>query len=118
MVVNASLHEGARDPERAFLVELTQRLRFNELGAGNWAAFEDRLWDFLTSPESTPYAVVIDGLDALARFNTYHFLRCVHNLLSITDGAALTDSTANRQIEYFFVGEWVNGENNDRESLS
>lgn len=108
VVVDASLPESAEDPERAFLKALTQGLGFDELGAGNWAAFNDRLWDFLTGEESTPHAVVIGGLDALARFSTYHFLRCVHNLLSLTEGAALADITANRQIEYFFVGKWVN----------
>lgn len=108
-VVEASAPDSTEDPERAFLTELTQRLGFDELGAGNWAAFNDRLWDFLTGAESTPYAVVIEGLDVLARFSTYHFLRCVHNLLSLTEGAGLADPVANRQIEYFFVGEWVNG---------
>lgn len=108
VVVAASSPASTEDPERAFLLELTQRLGFDELGAGNWDAFNDRLWDFLTGSESRPYAVVIQGLDALARFSTYHFLRCVHNLLSLTEGAGLSDSVANRQIEYFFVGEWVN----------
>jgi hypothetical protein len=107
MVVAASLPSRTEDPERAFLLELTQRLEFDELGAGNWDAFNDRLWDFLTGSESRPYAVVIEGLDVLSRFSTYHFLRCVHNLLSLTEGAGLSDSVANRQIEYFFVGEWV-----------
>ncbi|MEV6269583.1 hypothetical protein AB0L64_20610 [Kribbella sp. NPDC051936] len=108
VVVDVSLAESPEDPEGAFLEALTRGLGFDELGAGSWAAFNDRLWDFLTGEESTPHAVVIEGLDALARFSTYHFLRCVHNLLSLTEGAALADVTANRQIECFFVGEWVN----------
>ena len=75
-VVDESLPKGAEDPECAFLTALTRALRFEELGAGSWAAFNDRLWDFLTGQESTPHAVVIGGLDALARFSTHHFLRC------------------------------------------
>lgn len=105
-VVEASLQDGEKDPERAFLQELTYRLGFDELGAGSWGAFNDRLWDFLTSDESTPFAVMIVGMDALAKSDIYHFLRCVHNLLSLTEGAGLSNSAANRQIEYFFIGEW------------
>jgi len=108
-VVDAWLADRAEHPERAFLVELTQRLGLNELGAGSWPAFNDRLWDFLSGADSMPYGVVICGLDLLAKSSTYHFLRCVHNLLSLTEGAGLADSIANRQIEYFFVGEWVSG---------
>src|SRR5215813_13133206 len=70
----------ARRASSWFLRELTVRLGFNELGAGNWDAFNDRLWDFLRSNDSTPYAIVITGLDSLAERDTYHFLRCVHNL--------------------------------------
>jgi hypothetical protein len=110
VVVHATFSGGVDDPERAFLRELTKRLGFDELGAGHWGAFNDRLWDFLTGLESSPYAVVIEGLDALSQVSTYHFLRCVHNLLSLTEGAGLSDSVANRQIEYFFVGEWISKE--------
>jgi hypothetical protein len=106
VLVDAWLEWEGQDPEREFLRELTARLGFNELGAGNWDAFNDRLWDFLRSNDSAPYAIVITGLDSLAERDTYHFLRCVHNLLSLTEGAGLSDSLANRQIEYFFVGAW------------
>jgi hypothetical protein len=99
------------NPERIFLQELTRRMGFREAGAGSWGAFSDRLWDFLSGSESTPYAVLIAGLDTLAVSDTYHFLRCVHNLLSLTEGVALADSVANRQIEYFFLGEWKSPNN-------
>jgi hypothetical protein len=105
-VVDARLEESADNPEREFLKELTRRLGFQEAGAGNWMAFADRLSDFLSGTESAPYAVIINGLDALARSSLYHFLRCVHNLLLIRETAPLSDVTANRQIEFFFVGEW------------
>lgn len=106
VVVEARLASGSEDPERAFLQELTRRLGFNELGAGNWGAFNDRLWDFLTSSDSAPHAVVIRGIDELVDSDIYSFIRCVHNLLSLTEGAGLSDSAANRQIEYFFLGRW------------
>jgi hypothetical protein len=105
-VVDARLEESADNPEREFLKELTRRLGFQEAGAGNWMAFADRLSDFLSGTESAPYAVIINGLDALARSSLYYFLRCVHNLLLIRETAPLSDVTANRQIEFFFVGEW------------
>ncbi|WP_162908361.1 hypothetical protein [Allorhizocola rhizosphaerae] len=105
-VVEAMFAGGPKDAERAFLVELTSKLRLNELGAGNWAAFNDRLWDFLKSEDATAVAVVIDGLDRLVDADIYTFVRCIHNLLSLTEGAGLTDSAANRQIEYFFIGDW------------
>jgi hypothetical protein len=106
VVINAHLTSGSENPERAFLQELTRRLGFNELGAGHWGAFSDRLWDFLTSNDSTPHAIVISGVDELVDSDIYSFIRCVHNLLSLTEGAGLSDSKANRQIEYFFLGRW------------
>jgi hypothetical protein len=108
-VAEVDLAEGPKDPERVFLLELTRRLGLSEAGAGSWAALNDRLWDFLRSEDSTPVAVVITGLDRLARSDIYSFLRCVHNLLSLTEGAGLSDSAASRQIEYFFVGGWQAG---------
>jgi hypothetical protein len=106
MVVDVILEGHSDDPEGEFLKGLTRELGFRGPGAGSWAAFNDRLWDFLAGADSTPYAVVITGIDGLAERSTYHFVRCIHNLLSLTEGAGLTDSAANRQIEYFFVGDW------------
>lgn len=108
-VTDVDLAEGAKNPERVFLLELTRRLGLSEAGAGSWAAFNDRLWDFLRSENSTPVAVVITGLDGLVRSDIYSFTRCVHNLLSLTEGVGLSDSAASRQIEYFFVGGWQAG---------
>ena len=105
-VTEVDLVEGSKNPERVFLLELTRRLGFSEAGAGSWAAFNDHLWDFLRSEDSTPVAIVMTGLDGLARADIYSFTRCVHNLLSLTEGAGLSDSAASRQIEYFFVGRW------------
>lgn len=113
-VVDATFPGGTVDAEKAFLIELTRKLQFNELGAGNWDAFNDRLWDFLKSDDPTAVAVVIDGLDSLLDSDLYSFIRCVHNLLSLTEAVGLTDSAANRQIEYFFIGNWSQQASRDR----
>jgi hypothetical protein len=105
-VVEVSFTEGAKAPERSFLVELTRQLGLDGIDTGSWAAFNDRLWDFLRSEESTPVAVVITGLDGLAGSDIYSFIRCVHNLLSLTEGAGLSGGAAGRQVEYFFIGRW------------
>lgn len=113
-VVEATIAAGADDPERALLVQLTRKLRLNELGVGTWAAFGDRLWDFLKSENATAVAVVIIGLDDLVRSNIYNFIRCIHNLLSITQGLGISDSAASRQLEYFFVGHWTPASSSQR----
>jgi hypothetical protein len=92
--------------EEGLLVELSARLGFSPLGAGSWAAFNDRLWDLLTARGEPPVAVVIEGADRLLRRSLHTFVRCVHNLLSLTEGVGLSDKHAQRQVEYFFVGEW------------
>ncbi|MFG1622109.1 hypothetical protein [Kribbella sp. NPDC049227] len=104
-VVRADAPDGG-DLEEALLIELSARLGFSPLGAGSWAAFNDRLWDLLTARDEPPVAVVIDGADRLLRRSLHTFVRCVHNLLSLTEGVGLSDTQAQRQVEYFFVGEW------------
>jgi hypothetical protein len=106
-LVEARYNASDAPPERVFLMELTERLEFPRSGAGSWAAFNDRLWDFLTAGERNAVAVIIFGLDELLRGDIYSFLRCVHNLLSLTEGAGLSDASADRQIEYLFVGNWL-----------
>jgi hypothetical protein len=97
---------GKRDePEQDLLVDLSAKLGFSELGAGNWLAFDDRLHDFLRVPEPA-VAIVVEGLDLLARTSLYSFVRCVHGLESLTDGIGVEDPHALRQVEYFFVGDW------------
>lgn len=105
LVVDAALPVGAENVEQTFLAELARQLEFDELAGTNWAAFNDRLWDFVAE-DSTAVGVMITGLDSL-RSDTYTLLRCVHNLLSLTEGPGLTDGVADRQIEYFFVGRWA-----------
>ncbi|MGI8335231.1 hypothetical protein ACRYCC_35225 [Actinomadura scrupuli] len=105
-IVEVHYNHSEAPPEQVFLIELTKKLEFPQSGAGGWAAFNDRLWDFLTSGDRTAVAVLIMGLDTLLGEDVYSFTRCVHNLLSLTEGAGLSDSAADRQIEYFFVGSW------------
>lgn len=104
LVVEAA--SGAGDPERGLLEDLTRKLGLREAGAGNWAAYSDRLWDFLSGSESQPCAVVITGLDKVEEHDTRVFVKCIHNLLTMPYGIVRNDPTANRQIEYFFLGEW------------
>lgn len=105
-VVEISCENSPDNPERTFLTELTRGLRLSDIGAGNWDTFNDRLWDFLRIQGGEPVALVILDLDSLLRSDVHSFVRCVHNLLSLTEGAGLADSAADRQIEYFFVGRW------------
>ncbi|HET6738349.1 MAG TPA: hypothetical protein VFH76_05435 [Kribbella sp.] len=95
----------AGDLERSLLVELTERLGFTALGAGSWAAFSDRLWDLVTESWDPPIAVVIEGFSRLMEVDLRTFVRCVHNLVSLTECVGLADDRAQRQFVYFFVGE-------------
>lgn len=93
--------------ERALLVELSRVLGFSELGAGSWAAYSGRLWDLQRSEDRGPIAIVINGLDDALTGDLHAFVRCVHFLLSMTEGVGLEHESADRQIEYFFVGNWA-----------
>lgn len=106
-VVHATFPQDATSSEEALLVELSRKLGFSSLGAGSWAAYSDRLWDLQISDDEIPVAVVIDGLDVLLRSDVHAFLRCVHNLLSMTEAVGLSDERADLQIEYFFAGSWT-----------
>ena len=93
--------------EEALLVELTEKLQFAASGAGSWAAFNDRLWDLLVAAADEPaVAILIEGSDRLLRADLHAFVRCVHNLLSMTQGVGVSDERADLQVEYFFVGNW------------
>ncbi|MGC5012809.1 hypothetical protein ACLQ2R_18755 [Streptosporangium sp. DT93] len=106
-VVRVDFPRGAADSEEALLIELSGRLGFSESGAGNWAAYKDRLRDLKTAESEPPLAVLIEGLDALLQSDVQRFVRCVHNLLSMTEAVGLSDTKANLQIEYFFTGSWA-----------
>jgi hypothetical protein len=97
---------GDGDLERSLLIELSACLDFTSLGAGSWAAFADRLWDLLTEAWSPPVAVVIKGTDRMLSMDLHAFVRCVHNLVSLTERVGLSDDRAQRQVVYFFVGDW------------
>lgn len=105
-VVRAAFPGSRGSAEEVLLVELTGKLGFSARGAGSWAAFSDRLWDLQRSAGEPPVAVVVGGLDELSRVDLHGFVRCVHNLLSMTEGVGLADRADDRQIEYFFVGSW------------
>jgi hypothetical protein len=105
-VVRASLPAASQDVEEELLIELSRKLDFSELGAGSWAAYSDRLWDLQMLEDVAPVAVVIEGLDVLLRSNLHSLLRCVHNLLSMTEAVGLSDDRADLQMEYFFTGVW------------
>ncbi|GGS18507.1 hypothetical protein GCM10010171_08800 [Actinokineospora fastidiosa] len=105
-VIEADVRADPETVEEDLLVELTRLLEFNELGAGSWAAFEDRLWDLLCEHDKPGVAVIIRGLDGLVGVDLYRLVRCVHKLVSMTEGVGLADAAASRQVEYFFVGEW------------
>lgn len=98
---------GKGNLEETLLIDLTARLGFSALGAGSWAAFEDRLWDLQHAPGEPPVAIVIEGFDHLMRQSLHAFVRCVHNLLSMTEAVGLSDARNDLQIEYFIVGEWA-----------
>lgn len=105
-LVCVDLPQDAANPEEELLKELSRALDFSELGAGHWAAYCDRLWDLLIAEDEPPLAIIIRGLDHLHRSDMHSFLRCVHNLLWMTRAMNVSDSRADLQIEYFFVGEW------------
>jgi hypothetical protein len=105
-VVRIGLGEVGQDIEEKMLIDLSRKLGFSLLGAGSWAAFNDRLWDLLTAEDEPPVAIVIEGFSRLLEANVHAFVRCVHNLLSMTEGVGLADVRAGLQVEYFFVGEW------------
>ncbi|MES5825574.1 hypothetical protein [Streptomyces sp. RG80] len=105
-VIQVHLPLGIENAEEAVLVQLTAELGFSDLGAGSWAAFEDRLWDLLTAEGEPPVAIFLEGLDRLPSSDLHGFVRIVHNLLSMTEGVGLADSSADLQVEYFFVGTW------------
>lgn len=92
--------------EEDLLVDLSAELGFSMLGAGSWAAFNDRLWDLLTAEEKTPVAIFIRNSDKIRDANLHTFVRCVHNLVSMTESVGLSDAVADRQVAYFFTGEW------------
>jgi hypothetical protein len=94
------------DAADQLLIDLTARLGFNPAGAGNWAAFNDRLWDLLHAEGEPPVAIVIRGSDRLKDHDLHTFVRCVHNLLSMTEAVGLSDDRADLQVVYFFVGAW------------
>ncbi|MEI8413109.1 MULTISPECIES: hypothetical protein [unclassified Kribbella] len=94
------------DLEEGLLIELSGRLGFSGVGAGSWAAFSDRLWDLLTAPEEPPVAVVIELFDRILQQSLHTFVRCIHNLVSMTEGVGLSDEGADLQVAYFFVGDW------------
>ncbi|MGC5012808.1 hypothetical protein ACLQ2R_18750 [Streptosporangium sp. DT93] len=106
-VVRVDFPRGAADSEEALLIELSGRLGFSESGAGSWAAYNDRLWDLQTAESEPPLAVLIEGLDALLQSDVQRFVRCVHNLLSMTEAADPADAETGLQIEYFFTGRWA-----------
>jgi hypothetical protein len=106
-VVQMKFPKDTENPEEALLVELSRKLEFSESGAGSWASYSDRLWDLQMSDDEPPLAVVIGGLDELLRLDVHGFVRCVHNLLSMTEAVGLSDARADLQIEYFFTGAWT-----------
>lgn len=88
---------------------LSKALSFSPLGAGHWGAFSDRLWDLLTAENKQPVAVVIDDFDHVLRTDFHTFVRIVHKLLFLTEDLGMSSETeADRQVEYFFVGVWPN----------
>jgi hypothetical protein len=113
--VHATLPTAAVNPEDSLLVELSAQLNFSMLGAGSWAAYSDRLWDLQMSDEETPIAIFVSGLDGLLPGDLHSFVRCVHNLLSMTEAVGLADDRADRQLEYFFVGAWTRVQRAGRE---
>ncbi|GAA0256447.1 hypothetical protein GCM10010492_66720 [Saccharothrix mutabilis subsp. mutabilis] len=106
VIANPSL-AGADNKEESLLKELTLKLGFSEPGAGSWAAFSDRLWDLQNDRSASPVAVIVENLDQLLHSDLHSFLRCVHNLLSMTEGVGLADPRNDLQVEYFFVGSWL-----------
>jgi hypothetical protein len=105
-LISAKLPSGVSDVEETLLVELTRELKFAASGAGSWAAYNDRLWDLQVGEDDTPVAILISGLDRLIFSDLHSLLRCIHNLLSMTEAVGLSDGRADLQIEYFFVGSW------------
>ncbi|WP_327637819.1 hypothetical protein OHB24_05290 [Kribbella sp. NBC_00482] len=95
------------DLESGLLVELSEGLGFTGLGAGSWAAFADRLWDLLTDGWHPPVAVIVEDADRLLAKDLHTFVRCVHKLVSLTEGVGFSDDRAQRQVVYFFIGHWV-----------
>lgn len=94
------------DLETKLLIELSKQLGFALVGSGSWAEFSDRLWDLLSASWNPPIAVMLHGSDQLLANNLHVFLRCLHNLLSLTEAVGLSHSEAQRQVVYFFVGSW------------
>ena len=106
-VVEVHWPPSALDAEQSLLIELTRRLGFSELGAGSWAAFNDRLWDLqMYDKGEPPIALMIHGLDRLLMRDVQSFVGSIHRLLSMTESVELDDQRNDLQIEYFFVGGW------------
>lgn len=104
-IVRMQMPDGV-DVEVALLTELSKKLEFTTVGVGSWAAFADRLWDLLTESWYPPIAVIIEQADSLLARDVHAFVRCVHNLLALTEGVGSSDRDAQRQVEYFFIGKW------------
>ncbi|MGW6199353.1 hypothetical protein ACWF0M_24605 [Kribbella sp. NPDC055110] len=51
--------------------------------------------------------MIVEHADRLLANDLHTFVRCVHKLVSLTEGAGLSDDRAQRQVVYFFVGQWV-----------
>jgi hypothetical protein len=94
------------DPERSLLRSIGQGLSLDPVEVSNWPTYADRIGILLSGRESTPLAVIVNQSGELADRSMYHFVRCVHILLSLTEVSILNDPRANRQLEYFFVGDW------------
>jgi RNAse (barnase) inhibitor barstar len=108
-VVRVNAGALAPDLEDSLLIELSKALSFSPLGAGHWGAFSDRLWDLLTAENKQPVAVLIEDFDHVLRADFHTFVRIVHKLLSLTEDLGMNSETeADRQVEYFFLGLWPN----------
>jgi hypothetical protein len=90
--------------EAGLLVELSRNLGITAHGAGSLAAFSVRLWDLLTEEWYPSVSVVVERAARLLANDLQAFVRCVLNLVSLSELVGLADRRAQRQVVFFFVG--------------
>jgi hypothetical protein len=104
-VIRLEVHDVDEKFEESLLIELCRRLEFSPAGAGSYASFNDRLWDFLEA-DRPPVAIVIQHFDRVLNTDVRAFARCIYQLLSMTEDAGVSAPDADLQLEFFFSGRW------------
>ncbi|WP_371615856.1 barstar family protein [Streptomyces sp. NBC_00454] len=91
--------------EDDFLVLLGRVYGFPEYYGENWDAFLDCFADVVEA-DSAPIVLVISGLSSFFESDFRSFLRCLHELESVTESIPLFRSVIPRKVVNLYPGHW------------